>query len=198
MIYFTSDLHLWHSNIIRFCDRPYVSAEEMNAALIKNWNDTVGPEDTVYCLGDFSLAARPVEAITSLLNGKKFLVPGNHDFVHSYNRKSHTPAGKQKWIDKYTEWGWTLLSEQTTLELPGIATVNLCHFPYSHAAADIVYDDKFLKWRPIDDGRWLLCGHVHEKWKHIGRMINVGVDQWNFRPVSATEIGTIICSQQQI
>src|ERR1035437_4215616 len=106
MIYFTSDLHLWHSNIIRFCNRPFSSVEAMNEMLIKNWNDVVKEDDVVYCLGDISLAVRPVEAMTCRLMGKKYLVPGNHDFVHSYNKKSRNPITRQKWIDKYTEWGW--------------------------------------------------------------------------------------------
>ena len=57
------------------------------------------------------------------------------------------------------------------------------------------YDDKFAKWRPTDDGRWLLCGHVHEKWKIQGRMINVGVDVWDYKPVPVTEIEKIINGQ---
>jgi calcineurin-like phosphoesterase family protein len=88
MLYFTSDHHFWHTNIIKYCNRPFVSVEEMNEALIQNWNDLVLPEDEVYYLGDFSMAARPVEIYTSRLNGIKYLVPGNHDFCHSYNNKS--------------------------------------------------------------------------------------------------------------
>lgn len=191
MIYFTSDLHFWHKNVIRYCSRPFSTVEEMNEIMIKNWNDTVKPDDIVYCLGDFSLAMRPVEAYTSRLNGVKYLVPGNHDFCHSYHKKSRNKENRDKWIEQYERHGWKVLPEQTTLDIPGVATVNMCHHPYVLIGPG---DDKYERWRPKDDGRWLLCGHVHEKWKVVGRMINIGVDQWNFKPVPITEIEKIICS----
>jgi calcineurin-like phosphoesterase family protein len=193
MIYFTSDPHFWHANVIKYCGRPFAHVDEMNDAMIKNWNATVKPEDTVYCLGDFSLAIRPVEAYTGLLNGTKYLVPGNHDWCHSYNKKSRNADNRKEWVQKYENWGWIVLPEQTTLDIPGVAIVNLCHHPYKLVEPG---DDKYEKWRPKDDGRWLLCGHVHEKWKVWERMINVGVDQWDFKPVSVEEIGKIICSSR--
>lgn len=193
MIFLTSDLHIYHTNVIKYCGRPFTSVEEMNEMLVKNWNEVVGPEDTVYCLGDFSMAFRPVETFTRRLNGKKYLVPGNHDFCHSYHKKSRNADNRTKWIKNYEDNGWIVLPEQTTLDIPGVAVVNMCHHPYYFIDSD-VGDDKYEKWRPKDDGRWLLCGHVHEKWKAVGRMINVGVDQWDFKPVSIVEIGKIICS----
>lgn len=51
-IFFTADLHFWHENIIQYCQRPFASADEMNSALISNWNARVTPDDTVYILGD--------------------------------------------------------------------------------------------------------------------------------------------------
>jgi calcineurin-like phosphoesterase family protein len=195
MKFFTSDHHFWHANVIKYCDRPFTSVEQMNEMLIKNWNDIVGPDDEVYCLGDFSMAFRPVEAYTNRLNGKKYLVPGNHDFCHSYHKKSRSLENRKKWIKNYEDNGWIVLPEQTVLDISGVATVNLCHHPYRLvSAAGETYEDKYERWRPKDDGRWLLCGHVHEKWKIVDRMINVGVDQWNFKPVPITEIEKIICS----
>jgi calcineurin-like phosphoesterase family protein len=49
-------------------------------------------------------------------------------------------------------------------------------------------DQRYSQFRPIDKGQWLLHGHVHEKWLHRKRMINVGVDVWNFTPVSEAQI----------
>ena len=59
------------------------------------------------------------------------------------------------------------------------------HFPYS---LDPQYDLKFMQHRPHDDGGWLLHGHIHEKWRQHGRQINVGVDAWDFAPVSEDSI----------
>jgi len=195
MIYFTSDQHFYHENVIKYCNRPFSSVEEMNQILIKNWNNTVGPDDIVYCLGDFSMAFRSVEMFSQALNGVKYLVPGNHDFCHSYHKKSRNEEGRQKWIQKYTDNGWTVLPEQTILELPDVGTINLCHFPY---VADVDYNDKYSKWRLNDDGNWLICGHVHQNWKVYNNMINVGVDVWDFKPVSIEEISKIILTHKVV
>ena len=193
MIYFTSDHHFYHQNVIKYCGRPYTSVEDMNSALLKNWNDTVGPDDVVYYLGDFSMAFRSVEIFSSRLNGVKNLVPGNHDFCHSYHKKSRNEENREVWKQKYRDHGWIVLPEQTTLEVPGVANFNLCHMPYTLIG---IGDDKYENWRPKDDGKWLLCGHVHEKWKLGERMINVGVDVWDYKPVPITEIEKIVCSPQ--
>lgn len=195
MIYFTSDQHYWHARVIEYCGRPYKDVNEMNEMMIKNWNDVVQPDDTVYCLGDFSLAIRAVEVITPRLNGIKYLVPGNHDWCHSYHRKSRKEERRKQFIQRYTDLGWIVLPEQTTLEIDGVGTVNMCHHPYylTHPS-----DDKYEKWRPTDDGNWLLCGHVHEKWKVVDKMINVGVDQWNFTPVSIEEIKKVIAEHENM
>lgn len=82
-IFFTSDLHFGHKNIIRFDNRPFSTVEEMDEALIRNWNAKVSDEDTVYVLGDISWYndAKTSEIINSL-HGHKILIKGNHDRVH--------------------------------------------------------------------------------------------------------------------
>ena len=101
--------------------------------------------------------------------------------------------------------GWIVLPEQTTLDIPGLATVNLCHLPYTNVGdvrpEDIEnpekpYHDKYTPYRPKDDGRWLLCGHIHQKWKTRNKMINCGVDVWDMKPVSIEEIKRIILNEQ--
>lgn len=185
MIFFTSDLHIYHNNVIRYCNRPFKDIEEMNYKLVQNWNNVVKPEDTVYNMGDFSLAFRPVEVFSHQLNGIKKLCPGNHDFCHSYHKKSRNIDNMNKWISKYEEYGWEVLPEQTTLEIPGEMTFNLCHHPYRLAD---MYEDKYKDWRPKDDGKWLLCGHIHQHFKVKENMINVGVDVWDYTPVSLDTI----------
>lgn len=195
-IYFTSDNHFWHSNVIKYCDRPHKSIEEMNEDLINKWNSVVKPEDTVYVLGDFSLAFRAVETFSYRLNGTRYLVPGNHDFNHSYHKKSRNQENREKWIQKYKDYGWIILPEQTTIDLEGLGTVNLCHHPYT-TKYEIDNGDKYEKWRPTDDGKLLLCGHVHEKWRTNKSlkgtlMVNVGVDVHNYAPISLEKIIEIV------
>ena len=80
MVYFTSDLHLGHENVIKLCNRPFDSIEEMDAALIRNWNRKVTNGDTVYVLGDLIYKSKkPPEEYLRQLKGKKHLIVGNHD-----------------------------------------------------------------------------------------------------------------------
>ena len=80
-IYVISDTHFFHTNIIKYCFRPYSTIELQDSALISNWNSTVGKEDLVIHLGDiaFSKNAPALIEIIKKLNGRKVLVQGNHD-----------------------------------------------------------------------------------------------------------------------
>lgn len=112
MIYFTSDTHYFHKNIIDFCERPFKDVDEMNVVLVNNWNRIVGPKDEVYHLGDvsFGRAEKTVE-ILEQLNGRIYLVRGNHD-------KGINPD-RFEWIKDYYELRW----ESRKLVL--------CHFPFA-------------------------------------------------------------------
>ena len=77
-----ADTHFGHENIIKYCNRPFRDAKHMGSALIKKWNTVVKKEDTVFMLGDFALGnAELVRQIGQQLNGRKFLVKGNHDVL---------------------------------------------------------------------------------------------------------------------
>lgn len=188
-IWFSSDPHFFHLNVIQYCKRPFPLTEqgvfEMNETIIRNHNEVVKPEDKFICLGDISLAIRPIELYSARLMGDKEQVPGNHDWNHPANKKArgkdeHGQDKLTKWNNHYTKHGWKVLPLQTTMEIPGVATVNMCHLPYKGDSTDTRYENYRLK----DDGRWLFCGHVHEKWRVKGKMINVGIDAWRGYPVS--------------
>lgn len=176
MRFFTSDLHLGHRNIIGYCDRPFADADEMNRALIERWNETVGPDDEVLVLGDFAMG-RIAETLPLVgeLNGRKVLLTGNHDRCwdgHSHNVERETR--------RYLDAGFDEILQGTIdVELGGL-DVLACHFPYEGDSQD---EDRYVAHRPADRGRWLLHGHVHDKWRVRDRMINVGVDVWDYRPV---------------
>lgn len=79
-IFFISDTHFFHNNIIGYCNRPFSSVDEMNKALISNWNAVVGKHDLVYHLGDFLIGNKgQTSAIVASLNGSIKLIRGNHD-----------------------------------------------------------------------------------------------------------------------
>lgn len=77
-LFFTADTHFNHTNIIRYCDRPFDNVHEMNECIIKEWNAVVKPKDIVYHLGDFGFG-QDTEQIFGRLNGTKRLIIGNHD-----------------------------------------------------------------------------------------------------------------------
>ena len=78
-IFFISDLHLGHSNIIKLSNRPFRNVEEMNNTLIENWNDIVDKNDIVFHLGDFAWNSNIAKSAWRKLNGKIYLIKGNHD-----------------------------------------------------------------------------------------------------------------------
>lgn len=77
MDFFTSDTHFGHANIIKYCNRPFKSVEEMDETLISNWNSVATKRDTVFHLGDFCM--RNFEIYKQRLNGNVWLIQGNHD-----------------------------------------------------------------------------------------------------------------------
>jgi calcineurin-like phosphoesterase family protein len=78
--FFTADLHLGHRNIIEYCSRPFPDVDEMNAALVDRWNETVGDEDEVIVLGDVAMGRiSETLPLVGRLRGRKVLLAGNHD-----------------------------------------------------------------------------------------------------------------------
>ena len=79
-VFFTSDTHFYHGNIIRFCNRPFKDVDMMNETIISNWNNTVGQDDIVFHLGDFCLGGSAEwTRMLDRLNGRIYLIMGNHD-----------------------------------------------------------------------------------------------------------------------
>ena len=168
MIYFTSDSHFNHRNIIQYCNRPFASVEEMNKTLIENWNSVVSEEDTVYVLGDFILGnADTVPLILDKLNGTIILVRGNHD--------THAKLAIYK---------------QLGIEVKDIAYVPYkgryficCHFP--------IANEEFIRMVVENNSEVVnLYGHVHDAAKpgYVDGTYHIGVDTNNFTPISIEKI----------
>lgn len=179
--FFTSDLHLGHKNVIDFCKRPFKDVVEMDKRLIDGWNAVVRPQDEIYVLGDvcFHKASIGVPMMQEL-QGQKYLVRGNHD-KYSFSQ--------------YHDAGFQVVCEEVKLRVLG-QYLKLSHFPYGPTLEGQKgmdpHDLRYMDRRPADQGNFLLCGHVHDKWKTQGRMINVGVDVWDYRPVSGEEIVKLV------
>lgn len=86
MIYFIADTHFNHENIIKYCDRPFSNAKEMNEYIIQKWNSVVKEDDIVYHLGDVGFGTTEMlKKLISRLNETKILLRGNHDFKRGVN-----------------------------------------------------------------------------------------------------------------
>lgn len=91
-IFVTSDTHFHHENIIKYCNRPFKNAYEMDEVLVENWNKVIKPLDKVYHLGDVFMHSNHRKDFLKRLNGKKRLIVGNHDDIknpelHRYFQK---------------------------------------------------------------------------------------------------------------
>ena len=179
--FWTSDQHFGHANIIRYCHRPFRDVPAMNEGLIERWNATVGPDDEVWVLGDVAMGEIERSlACVRRLNGRKVLVTGNHDRCWSgYGPKA------ERWVDVYRNAGFDeILQGWVPVEIGGHEAL-ACHFPYEGDSHD---EDRFVPSRPPDEGKVLLHGHVHDQWRSHGRQVNVGVDVWDYRPVTDAEL----------
>lgn len=150
-IWFTSDTHFFHKNIIRYTNRPFSSVEEMNEGIIEEWNSHVGMNDTVYHLGDVAFCGvTKVDEILSRLKGVKHLVFGNHDrgFLKKEDFRKHWES-----IKPY----------QRITGFSGTPPILLFHFPIA-------------AWDEQGRGSWHLHGHSHGSYEGKGKILDVGLD----------------------
>ena len=141
MIFFTADCHFHHANIIRYCDRPFASVEEQDRNLEDNWNATVGKDDEIWVLGDFSFCD-PVP-ILARLNGRKHLIRGNHDYKNNRSIKWEQPmvelkhGGRTLVLCHYPMVSWRASGHLQTIHLHGHS-----HGKYTHSklAMDVGVD----------------------------------------------------------
>lgn len=165
-VFFTSDLHLSHKNIIKYCNRPFSSVEEMNEAIINNWNKVVPEDGITFVLGDCVFGGREKwKEFFSRLNGSKYLIRGNHDGDFS---------DKSIFINEFDQ---KLIRVSEDPETPE-QFIFMCHYP-------------MLTWPQRERGAWNIWGHLHlskytesKNYKFDPFQYDVGVDLNNFSPVS--------------
>jgi calcineurin-like phosphoesterase family protein len=189
-VFYTADLHFGHARIIEYCARPWSDAAAMNAGLVARWNAVVRPEDTVWVLGDVALSPKKLGPVAAL-NGHKILVAGNHDDCWTGHRDGRRARAS---LATYHAAGFERVVAEGRLHghrLANGTTVTLAHLPY---AGDHTETDRYARQRPRDDGRPLLCGHVHDAWRVSASVdgratqVNVGVDVWDYTPVAESTI----------
>ena len=158
-VFFTSDTHFGHAGALSRFRRPFASVTDMDAAMAANWNATVGPDDDVWHLGDFALHRKPDEMAA--------LLERLHGTKHLITGNNDGPATR-------TLPGWASVQDYAELLL-GERRLILCHYA-------------FRTWNGMYKGALNLHGHSHGQLKGMTRQYDVGVDVWNFRPVTVDEI----------
>ena len=168
LVYFTSDLHFHHENIIRHTKRPFQNIEQMDQALIKNWNQLVDFKDEVYILGDFTMKGPSLAMETlSELKGTKHLIRGNHD------RFADNPSFNQSLFTSIQDY----------------AEIEVCNTRF------ILFHYPIMEWNGFFRGSISLHGHQHNHRDYNKQnrrqgvlRYDVGVDANNMKPISAEEI----------
>jgi calcineurin-like phosphoesterase family protein len=157
-VFFTADTHFGHGGALGLYRRPFASVAAMDAAMIAAWQESVGPQDEVWHLGDFAVGRRvDAAALLAVLPGRKHLVIGNND-----------PAATTSLP------GWASVQHYAEAGMDGIRIV-LCHYA-------------FRTWRDQSRGAWNLHGHSHGRLKPDLHQVDVGVDAWGFRPVTLASL----------
>lgn len=170
MIYYIADMHFGHANIIRHCGRPFDSVEEMDEAIIHNWNARVNANDDVYIVGDFSYISKDAAEVAKRLKGRKTLIVGNHDLKNLKNSDFCACFERIEKLLRIRDNG---------------RDVVLCHYP-------------IVEWDGYFRGAYHVYGHIHNArnnafivMRELDRAYNAGVDITGFRPVTLDELGEI-------
>jgi calcineurin-like phosphoesterase family protein len=157
-VLFTADTHWNHARAIGHSDRPFADVGEMDRLMVEAWNATVGPDDTVFHLGDFAWKMRSdrMAPLFRSLHGRKHLIAGNHDHGDTFALP------------------WLSIHERLTVALDGHRIV-LDHYP-------------LRAWNRAYHGSLHLHGHTHGALAGTKQSTDVGVDVWSYRPVTLPEI----------
>ncbi len=176
-IWFTSDYHMGHRNIIGLCERPFADIEEMERQIIARHNELIAPDDMVYDLGDFAYRCTAEHATECLrkLNGRRAVLWGNHD-------KPLRQAYKRGLLDDLVKSG-----RVTSVGDPD---------PRLQTGMQIVIENQRIvlahyaqrTWQGAFRGAWHLYGHSHGNLPPFRKSMDVGVDTWKFRPVSFEDV----------
>lgn len=164
-IFFTSDSHFGDARRIRIDRRPFASIAEHDAALIARWNAAVSPDDEVYHLGDFTPAEDPGRVAQLLA---------------SLNGRKHLIVGNKDSAAAIANESWVSVAHYGERDIDGKRVV-LCHYP-------------FRTWHGMGKGAIDLHGHSHGRLKEMPRQYDVGVDVFDYRPVT---LATILASRRQ-
>jgi len=176
-IYFTSDHHFGHKNIIKFSERPFRDVEEMDEMLIQKWNEKVMPQDEVYHLGDVGLCSSgKLRKILDRLHGKIYLINGNHE------KSAQACDSRFEWIKDYFE----LVVPDEEFKR-GEQMIVLFHYA-------------IREWNASHWGTYHLYGHSHGTLPDNPKSLSfdIGVDCHDYYPLSYEEVKSIMKTKEWV
>jgi calcineurin-like phosphoesterase family protein len=157
-VWFTADTHFGHAGALALYRRPFASVAAMDAAMVGRWNAVVRPEDDVWHLGDFALRISAGSAGA--------LLRSLHGRKHLVTGNNDPPE-----IAALGEWSSVQAYAEMTVDSHQLV---LCHYA-------------FRTWNGMSKGALNLHGHSHGRLKPLARQIDVGVDCWDFRPITVSQ-----------
>lgn len=187
-LFFTSDTHFYHKNIIKYSKRPFADINEMNRTMIENINSKVPQDAILYHFGDFGFGSEEdMMKILEQIHCKILFIDGNHDkpMRASKVRDFFNPLQLFKSFVRSTIRPGLTQEVVPCLELKvkdsdaprGEQLIVMCHYP-------------MLTWNKAHHGSWMLHGHCHGSMRYPfpAKIMDVGVDPQGFFPVSYEEV----------
>jgi len=159
-VWLTADWHFYHRNIITYCNRPFNDEFEMTYYIFEQMKNIIKDEDVLIVLGDVSIKSSKkwIPNLIALVSS----IPGTKILVKG-NHDLYS-------VEIFKEMGFKYV----------VKYINLGKYTFVHNPENTF------------KGKYTICGHVHEKWKtnyvNDSFCVNVGVDQWNFKPVRLEEV----------
>ena len=191
-VFFTSDTHFCHVFVASI--RGFDNVNEHDETIVSNINKVVGPDDTLFVLGDIVMGGwRDNAPIVKRLNGVKHCILGNHDRPAPNNSNGHSYSEEFR-----TLCGFDSVSTMARINVNGMGWM-LSHYPYDNAPGETTNLNEFDQYRLRDTGRPLLHGHTHSR-EQVSvslagtKQIHVGLDAWGLKPVSLGMVQNLINS----
>lgn len=187
-LFFISDFHVGHENVIRFDGRPFENVTKMHETLISNWNQVVSDEDIVFYLGDLSMRCHisTVKWFVEQLNGKIHFLMGNHD---KYREIRNLGRFEKIWGDDDVQGAGKIQVRDETVK-GGWQHIEMSHYP-------------ILSWNKHHHSAWHLHGHCHQSltknpdmsWYYKRKVMDVGCNGLDYTPISYSELKNIMDSK---
>lgn len=171
-LFFASDYHFCHANVIKYDERPFSSVDEMNDELVRRWNNKVSDDDIVMYLGDFCFNPHRAQEFLDKLNGQIHFILGNHDRLKDILRLK----------------GLASVSDKKDIYVKD----DNAQRGYQHM---VLFHYAILQWEKSHHGSIHIHGHSHQSmyknpemaWYYKRRVLDAGCNGWNYEPFSYNE-----------